>query len=151
MRILTEPDASLTAQYRALLATEGVTVSFAADGVRRLAEIAHHVNERTENIGARRLHTVMEKLLESVSYDATSSERRDVSVDGAYVDGHPRGSGEGRGPESLHPLSFAQSREEGEPRTARLTFLTQRTRLIETSRLQATAPFRLRFALFAAA
>ncbi len=81
VRILTEPDASLTAQYRALLNTEGVSVSFAADGVRRLAEIAHHVNERTENIGARRLHTVMEKLLESVSYDATSSERRNVTVD----------------------------------------------------------------------
>jgi len=88
MRILTEPDASLTAQYRALLATEGVTVTFAADGVRRLAQIAHHVNERTENIGARRLHTVMEKLLESVSYDATSAERRDVNVDADYVDGH---------------------------------------------------------------
>jgi ATP-dependent HslUV protease ATP-binding subunit HslU len=88
MRILTEPDASLTAQYRALLATEGVTVDFAADGVRRLAQIAHHVNERTENIGARRLHTVMERLLESVSYDATSAERRDVTVDAAYVDGH---------------------------------------------------------------
>jgi ATP-dependent HslUV protease ATP-binding subunit HslU len=56
--------------------------------VRRLAEIAHHVNERTENIGARRLHTVMEKLLENVSYDATSAERRDLTVDAAYVDGH---------------------------------------------------------------
>jgi ATP-dependent HslUV protease ATP-binding subunit HslU len=88
MRILTEPDASLTAQYRALLGTEGVSVSFAADGVRRLAEIAYHVNERTENIGARRLHTVMEKLLENVSYDATSAERRDLIVDAAYVDGH---------------------------------------------------------------
>ena len=88
VRILTEPDASLTAQYRALLATEGVTVTFAADGVRRLAEIAHHVNERTENIGARRLHTVMERLLESVSYDATSAERHDATVDAAYVDGH---------------------------------------------------------------
>ncbi|HEY4338674.1 MAG TPA: HslU--HslV peptidase ATPase subunit [Steroidobacteraceae bacterium] len=88
VRILTEPDASLTAQYRALLGTEGVTVNFAADGVRRLAEIAHHVNERTENIGARRLHTVMERLLESVSYDATSTERSTVTVDAAYVDGH---------------------------------------------------------------
>ncbi len=88
MRILTEPDASLTAQYRALLGTEGVTVSFAADGVRRLAEIAHHVNERTENIGARRLHTVMERLLETVSYDATISDQRTVNVDAAYVDDH---------------------------------------------------------------
>jgi ATP-dependent HslUV protease ATP-binding subunit HslU len=88
VRILTEPDASLTAQYRALLATEGVSVTFAADGVRRLAEIAHHVNERTENIGARRLHTVMERLLETVSYDATSAELRDVTVDATYVDHH---------------------------------------------------------------
>jgi ATP-dependent HslUV protease ATP-binding subunit HslU len=88
VRILTEPDASLTAQYRALLGTEGVTVSFAADGVRRLAEIAHHVNERTENIGARRLHTVMERLLETVSYDATTSEVREVTVDSAYVAKH---------------------------------------------------------------
>ena len=88
VRILTEPDASLTAQYRALLATEGVSVTFAADGVRRLAEIAHHVNERTENIGARRLHTVMERLLETVSYDATSAEQRDVTVDATYVDHH---------------------------------------------------------------
>ncbi len=69
-------------------ALRGVDGEFAADGVRRLAEIAHHVNERTENIGARRLHTVMERLLETVSYDATSTERRDVIVDGAYVDGH---------------------------------------------------------------
>jgi ATP-dependent HslUV protease ATP-binding subunit HslU len=87
MRILTEPDASLTAQYKALLGTEGMNITFESDGVRRLAEIAHHVNERTENIGARRLHTVMEKLLETVSYDATGAgtERRDVTVDGAYV------------------------------------------------------------------
>jgi ATP-dependent HslUV protease ATP-binding subunit HslU len=88
VRILTEPDASLTAQYRALLATEGVTVTFAPDGVRRLAEIAYHVNERTENIGARRLHTVMEKLLESVSYEAAVAERREVTVDSAYVAEH---------------------------------------------------------------
>jgi ATP-dependent HslUV protease ATP-binding subunit HslU len=88
VRILTEPDASLTAQYRALLATEGVTVTFAADGVRRLAEIAYHVNERTENIGARRLHTVMEKLLESVSYEAAVAESREVTVDSAYVAEH---------------------------------------------------------------
>jgi ATP-dependent HslUV protease ATP-binding subunit HslU len=88
VRILTEPDASLTTQYRALLATEGVTVTFAPDGVRRLAEIAYHVNERTENIGARRLHTVMEKLLESVSYEAAVAESREVTVDSAYVAEH---------------------------------------------------------------
>jgi ATP-dependent HslUV protease ATP-binding subunit HslU len=86
VRILTEPDASLTSQYRALLATESVQVSFTADGVRRIAEIAFQVNERTENIGARRLHTVMERLLESVSYDASDQQGASVSIDARYVD-----------------------------------------------------------------
>ena len=84
-RILTATDACLTRQYEALLATEGVTVEFTDAGVRRLAEIAHVVNERTENIGARRLHTVMEKLLEDVSFDAGRHDSR-VVVDAAYVD-----------------------------------------------------------------
>ena len=88
VRILTEPNASLTAQYAALLATEGVTVEFAATGVRRVAEIAAHVNERTENIGARRLHTVMERLLEAVSYDANERPGSALVVDAAYVDLH---------------------------------------------------------------
>jgi ATP-dependent HslUV protease ATP-binding subunit HslU len=87
-RILTEPDASLTAQYRALLATERLALEFSPDGVRRLAEIAHQVNERTENIGARRLHTVMERLLESVSFEATEHPGTTVHVDAAYVDAH---------------------------------------------------------------
>ncbi len=86
VRILTEPDASLTAQYRALLGTESVALDFRADGVRRIAEIAHHVNERTENIGARRLHTVMERLLEAVSYDASGQPGSTIVVDAAYVD-----------------------------------------------------------------
>ena len=86
VRILTEPDASLTAQYRALLGTESVSLDFRADGVRRIAEIAHHVNERTENIGARRLHTVMERLLEAVSYDASNQPGSTIVVDGPYVD-----------------------------------------------------------------
>jgi ATP-dependent HslUV protease ATP-binding subunit HslU len=86
VRILTEPDASLTAQYRELLATEGLAVEFTPEGVRRLAEIAHHVNERTENIGARRLHTVMERLLEKVSYDAAEQAGQRVVVDAKYVD-----------------------------------------------------------------
>src|SRR6185436_9433411 len=73
VRILTEPDASLTSQYTALMGTENVSVTFAESGVRRLAEIAFSVNEKTENIGARRLHTVMERLLESVSFDATEN------------------------------------------------------------------------------
>jgi ATP-dependent HslUV protease ATP-binding subunit HslU len=84
-RILTETDACLTRQYQALLATEGVEIEFTREGVRRLAEIAFAVNERTENIGARRLHTVMEKLLEEVSFDAGRSTRKLV-VDPAYVD-----------------------------------------------------------------
>jgi len=87
-RILTEPDASLTTQYRALLATENLSLEFTADGVRRLAEIAYHVNERTENIGARRLHTVMERLLESVSFDASDQANSSLRVDAAYVDRH---------------------------------------------------------------
>ena len=88
VRILTEPDASLTTQYIALLATEGLTVQFTADGVRKIAEIAFHVNERTENIGARRLHTVMERLLEVVSFDAADRAGTTLSVDAAYVEGN---------------------------------------------------------------
>jgi ATP-dependent HslUV protease ATP-binding subunit HslU len=87
-RILTEPHSALTKQYNALLATEGVTLEFAADGVNRLAEIAHAVNERTENIGARRLHTVLERLLDTISYEAPDRGGDTVRVDAAYVDGH---------------------------------------------------------------
>src|SRR6201998_4582991 len=86
VRILTEPDASLTTQYKALMATEGLQVEFAGDGVRRIAEIACHVNERTENIGARRLHTVMERLLEAVSYGASEQNGQTLTVDAKYVD-----------------------------------------------------------------
>ncbi len=85
-RILTSTDACLTRQYEALLATEGVTLEFTEDGVRRLAEIAWQVNERTENIGARRLYTVMEKLLEDISFDAAKLEGRSVTIDAAMVD-----------------------------------------------------------------
>jgi ATP-dependent HslUV protease ATP-binding subunit HslU len=88
VRILTEPDASLTAQYRALLGTESVALTFTPDGVRRLAEVAWQVNERTENIGARRLHTVMERLLDSASYEAADRAGTSVTVDAAYVDQH---------------------------------------------------------------
>ncbi|MGH8299034.1 MAG: ATP-dependent protease ATPase subunit HslU [Steroidobacteraceae bacterium] len=88
VRILTEPDASLTSQYQALMGTEGVTVEFSEDGVRRIAEIAFQVNERTENIGARRLHTVMERLLETVSYAASEQGGAQVRVDAKYVDEH---------------------------------------------------------------
>jgi ATP-dependent HslUV protease ATP-binding subunit HslU len=88
IRILTEPDCSLTEQYTALMATEGVTLAFDESGVRRIAEIAFQVNERSENIGARRLHTVLERLLETVSYDAADRGGQSMTVDGAYVDTH---------------------------------------------------------------
>jgi ATP-dependent HslUV protease ATP-binding subunit HslU len=84
-RILTGTDACLTRQYEALLKTEDVVLVFQPDAVRRLAEIAWQVNERTENIGARRLHTVMERLLEEVSFDA-GRHAQTVTVDAAYVD-----------------------------------------------------------------
>jgi ATP-dependent HslUV protease ATP-binding subunit HslU len=83
--ILTSTDASLTKQYEALLATEGVKLEFAPDGIHRLAEIAFAVNERTENIGARRLYTVMEKLLEEISFTATESHGKAVAIDAPYV------------------------------------------------------------------
>jgi ATP-dependent HslUV protease ATP-binding subunit HslU len=86
VRILTEPDASLTTQYKALMGTENVDVKFVDGGVRRIAEIAFSVNEKTENIGARRLHTVMERLLETVSFDAAENGGSTVDVDAAYVD-----------------------------------------------------------------
>jgi ATP-dependent HslUV protease ATP-binding subunit HslU len=88
VRILTEPDASLCTQYSALMATEGLKVSFDPSGVRRIAEIACQVNERTENIGARRLHTVMERMLEVVSFDATERQGESVVIDARYVDEH---------------------------------------------------------------
>ena len=85
-RILTEPDASLTDQYKALMKTEGVNLEFTEDGIRRIAEISWQINERTENIGARRLHTVMERLLEGISFTATEVPGSSVTVDAAYVD-----------------------------------------------------------------
>lgn len=84
--ILTQTRASLVKQYQALLATEGVTLEFTADGITRLASIAYEVNERTENIGARRLSTVMERLLDEVSFDAAKIEGQTVRIDAAYVD-----------------------------------------------------------------
>ena len=88
VRILTEPDASLTAQYKELLATEDVELEFVDSGVRRLAEVAYHVNENTENIGARRLHTVMERLLETVSFEASDKSGMHVQINAGYVDDH---------------------------------------------------------------
>ncbi|KAA9130856.1 ATP-dependent protease ATPase subunit HslU [Marinihelvus fidelis] len=87
-RILTEPDASLTQQYRALMDTEGVNLEFSDDAVRRIAEIAFRVNETTENIGARRLHTVMERLLDVISYEAPDRSGEKIVLDAAYVDEH---------------------------------------------------------------
>lgn len=86
VRILTEPSASLTLQYTALMETEGLHLEFDESGIRRIAEVAWQVNERTENIGARRLYTVMERLLEVVSFEATDKSGETVHVDKAYVD-----------------------------------------------------------------
>jgi ATP-dependent HslUV protease ATP-binding subunit HslU len=86
VRILTEPDASVTDQYKALLSTENVQLAFTEDGIRRIAELAWQVNERTENIGARRLHTVMERLLEDLSFQAPDRAGAQIVVDAAYVD-----------------------------------------------------------------
>ena len=92
IRILTEPNASITEQYRELLKTEGVTLTFSTDGLRKIAEIAWSVNEKTENIGARRLHTVMERLLEDISFDAADlgadAVRRSIVIDATYVEQH---------------------------------------------------------------
>jgi ATP-dependent HslUV protease ATP-binding subunit HslU len=84
--ILTQTHASLVKQYQALLQTEGVTLSFTPEGITRVAHIAYEVNERTENIGARRLSTVMERLLDEVSFDATKLGGQTVSIDADYVD-----------------------------------------------------------------
>jgi len=88
VRILTEPDASLTDQYKALMQTEEVTLEFDKTGVQRIAEVAFHVNENTENIGARRLHTVMERLLETISFEASDKSGSHFRIDAAYVDEH---------------------------------------------------------------
>ncbi len=88
VRILTEPDASLTSQYSALLNTEEVSLEFDTSGVRRVAEVAFQVNENTENIGARRLHTVMERLLETISFEASDKSGARLKIDAAYVDDH---------------------------------------------------------------
>jgi ATP-dependent HslUV protease ATP-binding subunit HslU len=88
VRILTEPSASLTEQYKSLLATERFDITFEPSGVRRLAEVAFQVNDRSENIGARRLHTVLERLLETVSFEAADRGGQAVVIDAAYVDAH---------------------------------------------------------------
>lgn len=87
-RILTEPSASVTVQYKALMATEGVNISFTDDGIRRIAEAAWQVNETTENIGARRLHTVLERLMEDISYDASDLNGESITIDAGYVSQH---------------------------------------------------------------
>lgn len=88
VRILTEPDASLTEQYQALLKTEGVDLTFSEDGIQRIAELGWQVNETTENIGARRLHTILERLLEEISFNASDMAEKTVTINAAYVDSH---------------------------------------------------------------
>lgn len=85
-RILTEPRAALTEQYKALMATEGVTIEFAKEGIQRIAELAWSVNEKTENIGARRLHTMMERLLEELSFSAADKSGQTIEIDRNFVD-----------------------------------------------------------------
>ena len=85
-RILTEPRASLTEPYTALMQTEGLQLDFSEDGIKRIAEIAFEVNKTTENIGARRLHTIMERLLETISYDASDRSGEKIVIDAKYVD-----------------------------------------------------------------
>ncbi|KEA50348.1 ATP-dependent protease ATP-binding subunit HslU [Mangrovibacter sp. MFB070] len=87
-RILTEPNASVTVQYKALMATEGVDIAFTDDGIRRIAQAAWQVNETTENIGARRLHTVLERLMEDISFDASEIGGETITIDAAYVSKH---------------------------------------------------------------
>ncbi|MBE8597197.1 HslU--HslV peptidase ATPase subunit [Xenorhabdus sp. BG5] len=87
-RILTEPNASLTEQYKALMATEGMGIEFTADGIRKIAEAAWQVNETTENIGARRLHTVLERMMEDISFDASERQGQTVEINAAYVKEH---------------------------------------------------------------
>ena len=88
VRILTEPNASLTEQYASLMGTENVTLKFSADGIDRIADVAWRVNEKTENIGARRLHTVMERLLENISFEAADRGGQSIIIDRDYVDSH---------------------------------------------------------------
>ncbi len=87
-RILTEPNASVTVQYKALMATEGVNIEFTDDGIKRIAQAAWQVNESTENIGARRLHTVLERLMEDISYDASDLNGESITIDADYVSEH---------------------------------------------------------------
>ena len=88
VRILTEPDASLTEQYVALLATEGVTLSFSDEGIQEIARAAYEVNQRTENIGARRLHTVLERLMDKISFEAPDRAGDNITIDKAFVSSH---------------------------------------------------------------
>jgi hypothetical protein len=110
VRILTSTHANLVQQYEALLATEGATLEFAAEAIRRIAEIAHEVNEKTENIGARRLYTVLEKLLEEVSFEGGSRGAQRVVIDAAYVNARLTELAKERGPGPLRPLSVLGAR-----------------------------------------
>jgi ATP-dependent HslUV protease ATP-binding subunit HslU len=96
IRILKEPENALTRQYEALLKADGVSVEFADSGIMKIAEIATEVNRTLENIGARRLHTILEKLLEEISFEAPDTEERNIIIDGTYVESHLRGIVEDR-------------------------------------------------------
>ncbi|TBL26793.1 HslU--HslV peptidase ATPase subunit, partial [Klebsiella oxytoca] len=85
---LTEPNESLTKKYQTLMATEGVSINFSQDGIRKITESAWRVNETTENIGARRLHTVLERLMEEISYDASERQGETILIDAEYMKQH---------------------------------------------------------------
>ncbi len=109
MRILTEPKNALIKQYEALLETEGVHLNFADDAVEEIALIASDVNERTENIGARRLHTILERLLDEVSFAAPEMRGQEVAIDADYVRERPRADLDERRLVALYPLIQAKS------------------------------------------
>ncbi|MGP1954280.1 MAG: HslU--HslV peptidase ATPase subunit, partial [Arsenophonus sp. NC-QC1-MAG3] len=87
-RILTEPNASLTIQYKALMETEGLNIVFTSEAISKISQAAWQVNEKTENIGARRLHTVLERLMEDISFNASESNGQDIIIDADYVSKH---------------------------------------------------------------
>jgi len=104
LRILTEPENALIKQYRALMETEGVHVEFTGDAIDEIAEIAEKVNEDSENIGARRLHTVMEKVMEEISFAAPGIAEKNILIDRSYVAVPAAGHPQGPGPAAVHPL-----------------------------------------------
>ena len=119
VRILTEPRSALVKQYIALMETEGIELTFTDDAIDRIADFATIVNERTENIGARRLHTVMEKLLDEISFEGPDLVNKRVTIDDAYVDEDARRHRQERRPVAVHSVSHGVARRSRRARGAR--------------------------------